>query len=136
MASNLPKTLGTTADKLYELAESIKILKKRHDDEMKKLRGRQRVLEAHATALLAKERTDTASGKVGIIERQTVVKPIVNDWGRLYRYIEEQSTFDMLQKRLNEAAIKERWADGIVVPGVERAMIFRLSVRKVPAICR
>jgi hypothetical protein len=50
------------------------------------------------------------------IERKE--KPYIADFTALEGYIVEHRATDLLQKRLTESAVKLRWEDGIVIPGV------------------
>jgi hypothetical protein len=58
-------------------------------------------------------------------------KPIVADWSLLYSHIKETDGFDLLQRRLTEAAVKLRWDEALIVPGVERFPITEVSITKV-----
>lgn len=58
-------------------------------------------------------------------------KPHVKDWSKVYAYILETKDFSLLQKRIGEAAIAERWDDGKVIPGVEKFPVYTLSVSSV-----
>jgi hypothetical protein len=42
----------------------------------------------------------------------------VADWVKFYAYVRRNAAFELLQRRLNESAIKERLDDKKPVPGV------------------
>ena len=44
----------------------------------------------------------------------------VTNWPALLNYIKETGSVDLLQKRVTESAVKLRWADGKVLPGVDK----------------
>jgi hypothetical protein len=62
---------------------------------------------------------------------QTKVVPQVQDWPTLHKYILRTKDFSLLQRRLSESAIKERWDDSKKVPGVEPFNAVKVSVTKV-----
>lgn len=47
------------------------------------------------------------------------VKAMVGDWGLFYEYIRANNAFDLLHRRVTETAVKLRWDDRVVIPGVE-----------------
>jgi hypothetical protein len=66
--------------------------------------------------------------------RATIVpdfKPTVDDWGALHRYIAQTGEWDLLQRRVGEVAVKERWEEGIEIPGVQKFPVTKLSITKV-----
>ena len=46
------------------------------------------------------------------------IKPVAADWNALYAYIVENDAFDLLHKRITEAAVKLRWDDSVQIPGI------------------
>ena len=55
-------------------------------------------------------------------------EPTVEDMGKLYKHIQKTGEFDLLYKRVNNAAVKERWELGKAVPGVGKFPVQTLSV--------
>ncbi len=53
--------------------------------------------------------------------------PTATDWNALYRFIKEQDAFDLLQRRLSPEAVEVRWSDDVVVPGVSKFPVTKLS---------
>jgi hypothetical protein len=49
----------------------------------------------------------------------TTTEPVAVNWPALLDYIRQNDALDILQKRLTPSAIKARWADNQVVPGVD-----------------
>lgn len=62
-----------------------------------------------------------------VVETQ---KPSPADWGAIYTFIVENNAFELLQKRLSDSAVKERWDSGENVPGVVEVTLRNLSVVK------
>jgi hypothetical protein len=60
-----------------------------------------------------------------LIEKQ---KPTVEDWHLLYEHIQATGNFELLQRRVTESAVQERWANGDKVPGVGRFPVFDIKV--------
>lgn len=73
--------------------------------------------EALIKSLLAQKATGIGGSTVNV-SLKTKKKPIVNDWPVLHAYIRETGEFDLLQKRIGEGAVAERWEEGIEIPGV------------------
>ncbi len=45
--------------------------------------------------------------------------PQVKDWDKFYAFVKKTGQFDLVQRRLADTAIRERWDNGKEVPGVE-----------------
>src|SRR5690606_37145540 len=50
-------------------------------------------------------------------------KPEAFDWDQLYNHIWENKEFDLLEKRVGRAAMKDRWKEGEDVPGVRQLKV-------------
>lgn len=62
-----------------------------------------------------------ATGVAGKIARVTIVVkqvPQAEDWTLIQEYVRKHKAFDLLQRRLNNKAVLERWADKKVIPGI------------------
>lgn len=70
-------------------------------------------------------RAGTPHRGVILIEKQ---KPTVEDWAKLYAHIKATGEFDLLQRRVTESAVQERWQDGNAVPGVVRFPVYDIKV--------
>jgi hypothetical protein len=55
----------------------------------------------------------------------------VEDWDALYAFIKKKGRFDLLNRAINQAAVKEMWADGKEVPGVTHFGVVKVSINKV-----
>lgn len=58
----------------------------------------------------------------------TKIKPTVEDWPALYKYILANNAFDILHRRVTEAAVQERWIAGETVPGVARFPVYDVKL--------
>lgn len=69
-------------------------------------------------------------GKQFVCSHEVVQEPTVTDWSKYQEYILETKDFSLLEKRPGRVAIKERWADGVEVPGVGSYPVDKLSFTK------
>jgi hypothetical protein len=70
------------------------------------------------------------SGKLARVTlvQNTVVR--VDDWPTLYRFIGETGSYDLLQRRVSDKAVKDRWELQKVVPGVSPFSVTNLSINQ------
>jgi hypothetical protein len=54
----------------------------------------------------------------------------IKDWKKLFGYCQKTGDFDLLQKRVSIEAVRERWDNGVELPGVERFTRLDLSLTK------
>ena len=54
----------------------------------------------------------------------------VKDWEVFENYILEHKSFDLLQRRVSITAVRARWENSEVVPGVEKVTLSDLSLTK------
>lgn len=57
-------------------------------------------------------------------------KPVVDDWNQLYSYIRRNDAFELLHRRLTEAAVTEREEAGEVIPGISHFPIDDITITK------
>jgi hypothetical protein len=60
----------------------------------------------------------------------TKQEPQVENWEALYKHIKKTGEFELLFRRVNPTAVKERWEHNKVVPGVGSFPVDKLSVTK------
>ena len=122
-----PKQLGSCADKLYELRQKRLEQQKVVDA----IEAEEKALKEHIINTLPKSE---ASGVAGKLARVTVVTnevPQVEDWDAFYKHVKKTGQFDLLQRRLTDVAIKERWEHGEEIPGVKHFSAVTVSINKV-----
>ena len=110
-----PRTMGACADKLYTLREQRLALQKDVDA----LQAEESALREHIIATLPLSDATGVKGKLAQITINAKVHVTVRDWTKLLAYIHKNKAFDLLQRRVNELAIKARWEDKQKVPGTE-----------------
>lgn len=122
-----PKSMGLCADKLYELRQARLTQQKIVDA----LEAEEKALKEHIINTLPKSETSGVAGKVA---RVTVVSkdvPQVKDWDLFYKHVKKTGEFELMQRRLSDSAINERWDSGKKVPGVEAFKVTSISLNKV-----
>lgn len=122
-----PKAMGACADRLYQLRQKRLEMQK----EVDKVAAEETALKNHIIENLPKSE---ASGVAGKLARVTVVTkqiPQVKDWDAFYKYVKKTGSFDLMQRRITDAAIKERWEAGKEVPGVEHFNAVSISINRV-----
>ena len=109
-----PKSMGLCADRLYEL-------RKKRLEEQKKveaIEAEEKALKEHIIENLPKSQLTGASGKVANVKIVPKEIPQIQDIEALYGFIRKTKRTDLLQKRLNESAIKDLIDSGKTPPGV------------------
>lgn len=105
------------------------------EKEVEVVKARETEIQEHIIDNLSKGADTGASGLRYRAQVLQVTKPVVQDdkggWQALWAYIAKTQRFDLLQKRLGEAAIADMWEKGETVPGVGRAHVPKLSVTKI-----
>jgi hypothetical protein len=123
----IPKTIGACADTLYATREQ----RLSEQKDVAELDAYEKAIKEHLIATLPKSDSRGAIGKVAKATIVTKMIPIVEDWELFYKYLKKTGQFELMQKRLNEAAIHERWEAGKKVPGVGAFNAVSVSVTKV-----
>jgi hypothetical protein len=123
----IPKKMGEAADLLYTIRANRLDLEKQAAE----LKAQEGLLKQHFIDRLGKDQA--AEGVVGSLCTVRVLSdvfPIVTDWDAVYEYIKKNGEFDLMQRRLNDKAVKDRWENGQSVPGTDKMMGQKVSVTK------
>ena len=125
-APAFPKTFGACADLLYDVRRARLDAQKVVDE----LQARETALKEHLINNIPK----SEGGAIGRVAKVLItVKSSfkVEDWDKLYAYVKKTGSFELLQRRLSDAAIAERADAGKPVPGVGRFNYPSISLTKV-----
>ncbi|OQW33960.1 MAG: hypothetical protein A4E20_12080 [Nitrospira sp. SG-bin2] len=122
----LPKTMGACADLLYETREKRLAAQKIVDE----LAKQEAAVREHIINNLPKSDTG-ASGKRARVSVVTKQVPQVKDWDKFYAHVKKTGQFELMQRRLADTAIRERWDNGKQVPGVEAFGVVSVSLNKI-----
>ena len=121
----MPNSLGATIDALAKIVEARAALTVK-DNELKDVES---ILKAHLTANFAKGALglDGARGKFGVvtIKRSTVAD--IQDWDKLRAYVVKKKAWDFFTKSVSITAMRLRWDNNEVIPGVEKKEIEQLK---------
>lgn len=123
----IPKKIGEVADLLYAIRQE-RLAKQKEVDE---LASRETALKNHIIENLPKSEATGAAGKTANVRVVIKQKPQVKDWDALYAYVSKTKSFDLLQRRLSDKAVTDRWENSKTVPGVEAVPVVDVSVTKV-----
>lgn len=121
------KKLGSLADQLHAIRE-VRLAVAKVADQLKAEETR---LTEHIINTLDTEAEGGVVGKryKAIVRRESI--PIVEDWEAVYGYIKDNDAFDLLNKQVNRAAVRERWENEEAVPGLGSFQAKKLSLTKV-----
>ena len=122
----MPKRLATVADKYFQARADRLAMQKQLDE----LKEKEAAYRDHLINELPKSDATGIAGKLCRVAVVTKPKPTVKDWFAFHKYIKRTGSFELLQRRVSEQAVKERWDDGKKVPGVETFDAVSLSVSK------
>ena len=122
----IPKRIGDVADLLYKTRAARLAKKKEMDD----LQAQETALKNHLIDVLPKSEASGVAGKAARVQILVKQRVGVEDWDKFYAYIKKTGSFDLLQRRPAENAIKERWEGRKVVPGVAAEPYVDVSITK------
>lgn len=126
-ALKIPKSMGAVADALY-IARQERLAINKLVDQMEKDEA---TLREHIIDNLPKSQATGVSGKVANVKVETKPVPQVQDWAKFQAHLKKTGDFDLMQRRLNDKAVKERWEAKKKVPGVVAFDVVKVSVTKV-----
>lgn len=112
----MPKTDGARADLLY----ITRAARYKLQHEVAKLEAIESAIEEYFINNLSTKESTGVAGKVGRVQVQPKVVPVVEDWPKFYAHIKKTGEFELMQRRVAEGAVKERWDAKKQVPGVGR----------------
>lgn len=117
----LPKTLGASADKVFDLREQ----KRELDAQIKAVEGDIVALTNHIFTLMDAQDTRKAEGKKASISVNYAVNPTTKDWDQTAHWIingkrgDKYAFAHLMFKRISAPAYRELRALGMVIPGQE-----------------
>jgi hypothetical protein len=95
------------------------------------LKKKEQWLFVQITTEMRKENISAIGGQRVSLTLKKEDVPTAEDWDKVWKYIQESGQFDLLEKRLGKLACKERWENGIEIPGVIRFPVYKLSKSEV-----
>jgi len=117
-------TPGYLADTLYKLRQNrLKI-----EALINESKAEERRIKDHLIKTLTRDELTRIAGKVAGVSVVTSDQPRALDWALIWAHVKKTGHFELLHKRLSAEACRERWEQGIELPGVERFKAIDLSV--------
>lgn len=123
----IPKTLGACADLLYETRNKRLELGK----QVAELEAQEGKLKAYLIDNLPKSEAQGITGSKARVTLNPKTIPTVENWDDFWSGFRKDRDRDLFIKRLNDAAVKERWDAGKEVPGVGKFETTSVSVTKI-----
>ena len=122
-----PSTVAECADLLWVVREERLFA----DKTAAKLKEREEAIKAHLIETLPKSEATGVAGRLARVSIVNKIVPQVKDWAKLYAYIAKTKSWELLQRRVGEGAVRERWDAGKEIPGVEHFTAVTVSINKV-----
>lgn len=119
--------LSDLCDSYWRKREERLALKK----EVDKLEEEEKQLKEELIKQMHQQSLTAAGGKLCKYELKEEEEPNVADWQEFYAYVRKTGEFDLLYRRLNPAAVKERLKDNVQVPGVGWFPVEKLSYSRI-----
>ena len=127
MSTEAPtEKLGELIDKLYQKRTERLALSKQVDAFKAEESDLRRLIIQH----LQDVGLDSGRGSLATASITTDDQASVKDWEAFENYILENKSFDLLQRRVSITAVRARWENSEVVPGVEKVTLSDLSLTK------
>lgn len=122
-----PSSLPQCVD-LYYTTRQQRLETQRRVDE---LQEQESALKAYIIESLSGQDSKGISGLSARVEVKEKERPAIEDWDTFMQHVSATGEYELIQRRLSDAAVKERWEQGEVVPGTKRITVKELSVHKV-----
>jgi hypothetical protein len=111
----VPKHPAKAGDLLYEIREKRYALNK----EVAELAEQESQLREFIIRTLPKGEASGVCGSLARVEVTTKDIPQLKDKTKFLAYIKKTGQFDLMQIRISDTAVKDRWENKKTVPGVE-----------------
>lgn len=122
-----PAKLGACIDLAYTLQQEYLALKAKADEAAAKVRE----IEEHIIDTFPKSGLEGGKGKLASATLTQSLEPTAKNWDLIFPWVEEHAAWDILYRRINAKAWRDRLEAGEVVPGVEPFNRIKLSIRKI-----
>ena len=121
-----------TAAKMVAAYINIRSAIQEKDEEIKKLKEQQGVISNKMLELCAKEDIDSVRTPYGTVTRRVYPSYWTSDWEQMYKFIQENEAFHLLEKRIHNTHMKEfleENPDSLPI-GLQSDRKYAVSVRK------
>lgn len=123
----LPKSAAARADLLYTIEQGAKI-------EAKKLEPWAKFPSLLRRWFIENLPAGDAKGIIGAVGKVEINRSevaTVKNWKKFYSFIAKNTAFELLNKTINQKAVREYWEAGKKIPGTEKFQVKKVSVTKV-----
>lgn len=120
---------------MRDLVDAYKETRDRRLAEQKlvdKIKESEDSLKVKILELLREQEAPVIGGTTHQCTRKVSNEPFAEDWELIHAHIIDTGDWDLMQKRLGEAAVKLRWDEGEEVPGVGSFPVEKLGLTKLP----
>ena len=121
-----PEEIALKVDAFKHFQTKRLALKHEYDD----VYAEELLLRGELIKMLQQSGVKSLGGAVATATLKDKQIVIVTDWEDLYAHIKKTGSFELLQRRVGEGAVKERWDNGEAVPGVIEDIIPDISITK------
>tara|TARA_R100000951_G_scaffold10079_1_gene8691 strand:+ start:3204 stop:3593 length:390 start_codon:yes stop_codon:yes gene_type:complete len=121
-----------TAAKMVAAYINIRSAIQEKDEEIKKLKEQQGVISNKMLELCAKEDIDSVRTPYGTVTRRVYSSYWTSDWEQMYKFIQENEAFHLLEKRIHNTHMKEFLEENpdSLPTGLQSDRKYAVSVRK------
>jgi hypothetical protein len=100
------------------------------DKEVKALKTQEEGLSKVIIAKMREGDLKAIGASLGLIKLHETEEPTPENWDEIWKFVKENDAWELLHKRLTVTAVRERWADGIAVPGVGKTTVYKITPSK------
>lgn len=123
----MSQELAALVDQYYDQRQRRLAAKK----EVEAMEEEERAMKQQIIDYLKEQETTAIGGHQAVCTLKRKAKAVVEEWAQVYEYVKANDAWDLMYRRINDAAVKQRLEDGIEVPGVGQIWVDELSVNKV-----
>lgn len=98
------------------------------DRKAAELKSVEHQLKTRILEVMAESGVHNVGGKLVSLEYRTDKrKASVKNWDEVFEYVRKKKAWDLIQRRINDAAVLARVDDKVTVPGVEVILVYDFS---------
>lgn len=121
------KKISKLVDELYKTRENRYKLQR----EAAKLEEREKEIRNELIVSLPKFGATGVAGDVARAQLESKTFKKIEDWTKFCAFVAKKKAWDLLQRRVNDAAVQARWDAKTVVPGITPEHVTVISLHKV-----
>lgn len=122
----IPAKIGEAVDMLYQMRGA----RQRYAALEASVKAAETLVKDALLKKFGKESMDGAAGAQASMSVNPRPIPQLKDDKKFFAFVHKHKRFDLLQRRLNDGAIKEMWENNKAVPGIDKFVALVISVTK------